>query len=91
MSRWIGSSTLCALLGLGICLGTPQAKADISLNTSPGLPSPGTPDTNGYTASFYHDATTDAITSFPSGLSTAPVPAVGLNCGTSVSSSPMPT
>jgi hypothetical protein len=74
MSRWIRSSTLCAFLGLGLCLGTSQARADISLNTSPGMPAAGTPDTNGYTAGFYTDGTINGLTNYPSGLSTAPVP-----------------
>jgi hypothetical protein len=67
MSRWIRFSTLCALLGLGLCLGTTPAMADppISLNTSPGLPAAGTPDTNGYTSAFYTNATINAFTTFP--------------------------
>ena len=68
MSRWIGSSTLCALLGLGLCLGTPQAKADINLATAPGLPGAGLTSTNGYTAAFYTDATINALTSGPTGF-----------------------
>jgi len=83
MSRWIRSSTLCALLGLGLCLGTSPAKADISLNTSPGLPAAGTPDTNGYTAAFFTNSTIQALASFPVGLvGGAPVPTAGLPGGT---------
>jgi len=85
MSRWISSSTLC--LGLGLCLGTSQAKADISLNTAPGLPSPGTGGlivTNGYTAGFFQNDAIKGLTSFPSGLvdgAPAPPPGGGLPTG----------
>jgi hypothetical protein len=85
MSRWIRFSTLCALLGLGLCLGASQAKADVvSLNTSPGLPAAGTPDTNGYTAAFFTNAAINALTTFPVGLvGGAPAPtASGLPAGT---------
>jgi len=83
MKRSIGSSTLCALLGLGLCLGTSQAKADINISTSPGLPAAGTQDTNGYTAAFYTNSTINGLTSYPSGLGSAPAPtASGLPAGT---------
>jgi len=74
----IRSLTLRALLGLGLCLGASQANADVSLNTSPGLPAAGTPDTNGYTASFFTNAAINALTSFPAGLvGGAPAPTAG--------------
>jgi hypothetical protein len=93
MTRLIRSSTLCALLGLGLCLGTPQAKADINLATSPGgggILSGGMPDNNGYTAGFYTDATVTGLTSFPAGLGTAPAPdAGGLPAGLTTTFAPV--
>jgi hypothetical protein len=72
------------LLGLGLCLGASPAKADISLNTAPGLPPPGSTHTNGYTAAFFTNPTINGFASFPSGLAGgAPAPtASGLPAGT---------
>jgi hypothetical protein len=84
MSRRTASTTLCALLGFGLCLGISPAKAgSISLNTMPGMPAPGTPD-NGYTAAFFTNSTINALTALPTGLvGGAPTPtSSGLPAGT---------
>jgi len=89
MSRWIRSSTLCALLGLGLCLGTSPAKADINISTSPGLPAGGTADPI-YTAAFYTNTAILGIPGpvFPTGfVDGAPAPGPG---GLPTSAGPAP-